>query len=95
MDAKPRFPFHSKVYVRSKRPNTKEIHGRLGCVAGITEQPDENGYFGYGILVYDFGQVWCCEEGELESTGVVDFESVKRNEEQTKRLAQKEFDRLE
>ena len=62
-------PFHAKVLVRSKRAITQEIDGLLGYVAGITEHPDEQGKFGYGVFIYDFERVWCCEENELELTG--------------------------
>jgi hypothetical protein len=94
MDAKPALPFHMKVRVRSKRPVTKEIDGRLGCVAGITEQPDEYGNFGYGILVYDLERVWCCDEDELKPTGELDNNSVERAEAQARRLALKAFGQL-
>ncbi len=87
MAAKPVFPFHAKVCVRSKRPVTREIDGQLGYVAGITEQQDENGRFGYAIFVYGLKCVWCCDEDELEPTGELDHESAKRAEEQTRRLA--------
>ena len=91
MATTPAFPFHTKVFVRSKRPVTQDIDGRLGYVAGITEQPDDNGHFEYGIFLYDLKRVWCCKEAELESTFEVDHESVHRSEEQASRLARKGF----
>lgn len=88
MTAKPSLPFHLKVRVRSKGPATREIDGRLGYVAGITETPDDDGRFGYGIFIYDLARVWMCSEGECESVGEFDSEAVKRSEEQARRLAQ-------
>ncbi|MFO0960185.1 MAG: Imm31 family immunity protein [Isosphaeraceae bacterium] len=88
MPAKPTFPFHTKVFVRSKRPVTRHLDGRLGYVAGITEQPDGNGHFTYGIFLYDIRRLWCCKEDELESTGEVDLQAVQCSEEQARRLAQ-------
>lgn len=95
MDAKPALPFHTKVRIRSKRPVTQEIDGQIGYVGGITEQRDENGHFEYGIFVYELKRVWCCKEYELESTGELDYDSVKRAEEQATRLAQKRLRRVE
>lgn len=91
MDERPALSFHLKVRVRSKRPVTKEIDGRLGCICGITERPDEHGKFGYGIFVYDLERVWCCDEDELELTGEVDHQAVERADAQARRLALKGF----
>lgn len=85
----PTFSFHTQVLVRSKRPATRDIDGLLGYVAGISERPDESGHFEYAIFLYDLKRAWCCEEAELESTGEVDDESVRRSEEQARRLASK------
>lgn len=89
MDVRPNIPFHAKVRVRSLHPNTQEIDGRLGYVAGITEEPQDNGRFGYAILIYDFARVWCCDEDELEPLSELDYGSIRCAEEQAKRLAQK------
>ena len=88
MTAKPSLPFHLKVRVRSKELATREIDGRFGYVAGITETPDDDGRFEYGIFIYDLARVWMCSEDECESVGEFDSETVKRSEEQAKRLAQ-------
>jgi hypothetical protein len=88
MDDKPSIWFHAKVRVRSNRPATCEIDGRLGYVAGITERPEEDGHFGYGVFIYDLGRVWCCTETELEPTGATDEQAVRSSEEQRKRLAE-------
>jgi hypothetical protein len=89
MDAKPTISFHAKVRVRSANPATREIDGQLGYVAGITEMPLDDGHFGYGVFIYEFGRVWSCAEAELEPTGERDEESVRNAEEQRKRLSAK------
>jgi Immunity protein 31 len=80
MDAIPTFPFYLKVRVRSPDPRKKEIDGRLGYIAGITESPNDDGHFGYGIFIYDLARVWCCDERELESTGEMDIISARNAE---------------
>jgi hypothetical protein len=88
MDTKPAISFHAKVRVRSANPATREIDGRLGYVAGITERPMDDGHFGYGVFIYEFSRVWCCAEAELEPTGERDEQSVRNAEEQrTRHLA--------
>jgi hypothetical protein len=89
MDIEPTISFHAKVRVRSINPATREIDGHLGCVAGITERPLDDGHFGYGVFIYDLARVWCCAEAELEPTGEMDEQQVRVAEEQRKRLAAK------
>ncbi len=88
MTARPNLPFHLKVRVRSNRPTTQAIDGRLGYVAGITETTDDKGRFQYGIFIYDLARVWMCSENECESTGELDAEAVRRSEDQRRRLSQ-------
>jgi hypothetical protein len=88
MRAIPSVPFHARVRVRSKSPQTRDIDNRLGYVAGITDELQGNGQFGYGIFIYDLARVWCCDESELEPTGEFDHEAIARAEGQKKRLAQ-------
>jgi hypothetical protein len=85
----PAIPFHAKVRIRSASPGTREIDGRLGYVAGITEGPLDDGRFGYGVFIYDLSRVWCCAEAELEPTGEIDEQSVRNTELQRARLAEK------
>ena len=85
----PAIPFHAKVRVRSASPKTREINGRLGYIAGITERPLDDGCFGYGVFIYDLSRVWSCTEAELEPTGEVDEQSVRNAELQRQRLAAK------
>ena len=93
MHAKPGLSFHVKVRVISQDPRKREIDGLLGYVAGITETPDDDGTFGYGIFIYNLGIVWYCLEHECEPTGDIGLEAVRSSEEHRKRLALR--DRLE
>jgi hypothetical protein len=85
MAVEPAIPFHMKVHVHTSDPAKREIDGRLGYVAGVTEHPCDDGRFGYG----DLSIVWCCAESELEPTGELDQEQVRIAEEQQARLAAK------
>src|SRR4051812_23982871 len=85
----PAIPFHAKVRVRSASPGTREIEGRLGRIAGKTEQPNEDGRYGYGVFIYDLARVWCCNEAELEVTGEFDEDAIRISEQQRLRLAAK------
>lgn len=87
MAGNPAVPFHAKVRVRSASQETREIDGRLGYVAGITERPCDDGSFGYGVFIYESSRVWCCSEAELEPTGEVDEQAVRNSELQHQRLS--------
>jgi hypothetical protein len=88
----PGIPFHAKVRVRSQSPRSREIDGCLGYVAGISDDPLDDGRFGYGVFIYDLSRVWCCAEAELEPTGEVDEQAVRNAELQNQRLAAKPED---
>jgi len=90
VDARPSIPFHAKVRIRSINPGTSKINGLLGYVAGISESPESDGHYGYGVFVYELKRVWCCAEAELEPTGELDEQSVKNAKLQNERLALKE-----
>jgi hypothetical protein len=85
----PAIPFHAKVRIRSASPTTRDIDGRLGYVAGITEYPVDDGCFGYGIFIYDLSRVYSCAEAELEPTGEIDEQAARNAEVQRQRLAAK------
>jgi len=85
----PTVPLHAKVRIRSATPATREIDGRLGYVAGITEHRIDDGRFGYGIFIYDLSRVWMCAEAELEPMGAVNEQAARNSEVQRQRLAAK------
>jgi len=85
----PSIPFHAKVRVQTADPAKAKINGRLGRIAGRTEQPNDDGRYGYGVFIYDLARVWCCNEAELEVTGEFDEDAVRISEQQRLRLAAK------
>jgi hypothetical protein len=85
----PFIPFHAKVRVKTADPAKAPINGRLGRIAGMTERPNDDGRFGYGVFVYDLAEVRCCNEAELDVTGELDEDALRMSEEHRVRLAAK------
>ncbi len=82
-------PFHARVRIRTADPEKVTINGRLGYIAGKTEEPTDDGRYGYGVFVYDLARVWSCRETELEVTGKFDEHAMKVSEQHRLRLAAK------
>ncbi|HEX4796663.1 MAG TPA: hypothetical protein VH370_22920 [Humisphaera sp.] len=85
----PSIQFHAMVRVRTADPAKAKINGRLGRIAGKTEQRNDDGRYGYGVFIYDLAGVWCCNDAELEVTGEFDEDAIRISEQQRLRLAAK------
>lgn len=77
MAGTPAIPLFAQVRVRSVSAETREINDRLGYVIGVSNRPQDDGRFGYGVFVYDLSKVWRCTESELDPTGELDKEAMR------------------
>lgn len=63
----PKFQFYQYVRVVSDDPALAEINGERGAILGRSE--DENGGYGYAVLIGRDGICWSVDEADLQATG--------------------------
>lgn len=65
--AEPKFQFYEYVRVVSADPELAEIDGERGAILGRSE--DEDGGYGYAVLIARDGLCWSVAEADLQATG--------------------------
>ena len=65
--AEPKFQFYEYVRVVSEDPELAEIDGERGAVLGRSE--DEDGGYGYAVLIKRDSLCWSVDEADLQTTG--------------------------
>ncbi len=63
----PKFQFYEYVRVVSDDPALAEVNGERGAILGRSE--DEDGGFGYAVLIGRDGICWSVDEADLQATG--------------------------
>ena len=85
----PFIPFHAKARVQTADPAKAPTNGRSVRIAGKTKQPNKDGRYGCGVVIYDLARAWCCNEAKLEVSGEFDDDAIRIPEQQRLRLAAK------